>query len=334
MKLQTLKAFLSEYRYKILQNIKIFTQPTLVQLFPSRWYSDRAPDFLIVGLQKCGSTWLTILLDNHPEITCIPTLYRPGKTKRVSEGHFFDALGTIDKDREFFRIRLTQGHRGFFSDLYRLVDSVNRQELIEKLVKRYNAYLLRQKRPGSRLVGDKTPEYVFHLDLIEDLYPKIKKICILRNHCDRIVSFHYLQIRKKRWKHNVIEDWEVESYCDRIEREYKALLAHKGSIQFVTYENISHNPLPPLAAILTYLEVSKDDYLLRNIIERASFSRFSGGRARGAPDIRSHFRKGVVGDGQKEMTEAQRKYVYRRLEGLTCDLMEKYSLGLSHYLSI
>ena len=331
----TVKTLLFEYKDEILHKIRVFIQPTLVRLFPSRWYSDRAPDFLIVGLQKCGSTWLAILLDSHPEITCIPTILRPGTTKGTKEGHFFDALGKIDKDRNLFQTRIIQGHKGFFSDLWQLVDKVDREELIRKLVKRYNAFLLRQKKPSSRLVGDKTPEYIFYLDLIENLYPQTKIICILRNHCDRIVSFHYQQIGKKRWKHKVIKDWEVEAYCDRIEREYKTLLAFKGSIQFIIYENLLINPLPPLIAILNYLEVSTDENLLRNIIEQSRFESLSEDPSKGGSNLRrsTMFRKGVIGEGRKEMTEAQRKYVYRRLERLTSELMEKYSLDLNLYLS-
>ena len=36
---------------------------------------DKDPDFFIVGLQKCGTYWLTALLNAHPEITCLPAMY-------------------------------------------------------------------------------------------------------------------------------------------------------------------------------------------------------------------------------------------------------------------
>ena len=125
----------------------------------------------------------------------------------------------------------------------------------------------------------------------------------------------------------------MEKYCDRIEREYRVLLAHKRSLYVETYENFSENLVSPLKAILNYLEVCLDESLIRDIIDKAHFSRLSGGRARGESDIASHFRKGVVGDGLKEMTKNQRKYVYDRLEGLTRQLMDKYSIDLSLYLT-
>lgn len=332
MNITALKTFLGKNRDKILHNIKILVQPSIVRLFPSRWYSEKEPDFLILGLQKSGSTWLALLLNNHPEITCIPIFIQPKGKLAVSEGHFFDALGEIDNNPDFFRIRITQGHKGFFNDMYNMIDKLDRQEYINILVKRYNALLQRKKNSRSRLVGDKTPEYIFYLDTIDGVFPQIKKICILRNHYDRIVSFHYHQIRKKRWEHKTIEDWEVESYCDRIEREYSALLEYDGSIYVETYENFSKNPVSPLKDILKYLEVSSNERIIKDIIDQAHFSRLSDGRTRGESDIESHFRKGVVGDGLKEMTKNQRKYVYNSLEGMTHELMKKYSLDLSHYL--
>ena len=292
----------------------------------------------IIGLFKLGSffsrkrSFWPIQGNNHPEIACIPIFLQPQGKLAVSEGHFFDALGEIDKNPDFFRTRITQGHKGFFNDLYHLIDKVDRQEYFNILMKRYNALLQNHKKTNSRLVGDKTPEYVFYLDTIENVFPQIKKICILRNHCDRIVSFHYHQIRKKRWKHKGIEDWEVEKYCDRIEREYKALFSHNGSIYVETYESFSTNPNPPLKSILKYLEVSRDESLIRDIIDHANFSRLSGGRTRGKSDTESHFRKGIVGDSLKEMSKNQRKYVSGRLEGLTHRLMDKYSIDLSFYL--
>ena len=49
-------------------------RPMLVRLRPRYWYSEIPPDFLIVGLQKCGTYWLTALLDSHPEISSLPPL--------------------------------------------------------------------------------------------------------------------------------------------------------------------------------------------------------------------------------------------------------------------
>jgi hypothetical protein len=296
-----------------------------VQLFPDAYYSERPPDFLIVGLQKSGTYWLTNLLNSHPEITCFPL--RPGE--EVSEVHFFDGFCAIDKDPVMFQ-KIFFMHKGFFSDLVPLAKKLDRQELLNKFQHRYNAYVQRQKRPNSRIVGEKTPEYIFHLELIDQLYPGIKKLCILRDHCDRIVSFHYHQKRKGRWNHAFIEDWEVEAYCNRIKQEYQALLAYRGSIQLLTYEQLSTNPESVLKTVLTYLGVSAKKDLISEMVERARFERLTG-RVQGNSDPTSHFRKGIVGEGKRELTPAQRRLVHQKLDSLTRQVIKKYSIDLNGY---
>ena len=292
-------------------------------------HSDVPPDFLIVGLQKSGTYWLTNLLDNHPGITCFPT--QPSGAKRIHEGHFFDTLGLIDEDSTRFRKIFSRKHEGRFRDLLRLVDELERHELLQRFRGRYNSFVQQQKRLNTRLVGEKTPEYVFYLELIEKLYPGMKKLCILRNHSDRITSFHHQQRRKGRWKHESVEDWEVGSYCERIQREYRALLAHAGSIRLLSYEQLMTEPEVTLTAILTYLGIAESPVLITEMIEKARFERLAG-RARGNADPSSHFRKGLVGEGREVLTRAQQEVVHQQLDELACQLMERHSLNLSSYL--
>lgn len=76
----------------------------------------REPDFLVVGLQKCGTFWVTALLDAHPEISCIPSFF--GGRDGVKEVHLFDTLASIDEDGgERFRRVFGHKHEGFFADL-------------------------------------------------------------------------------------------------------------------------------------------------------------------------------------------------------------------------
>lgn len=292
-------------------------------------HSDVPPDFLIVGLQKSGTYWLTNLLDSHPDITCFPT--QPSGATRIHEGHFFDTLGFMDEDFRRFRKIFSRKHEGMFRDLVPLVGKLERHELFGRFRGRYNSFVQQQKRSNTRLVGEKTPEYVFYLELIEQLYPGMKKLCIVRNHSDRIISFHHQQRRKGRWKHESVEDWEVRSYCERIQREYRALLAHAGSIRLLSYEQLTAEPEVALTAMLTYLGVEESPELLAEMIERGRFERLAG-RARGHSDTSSHFRKGVVGEGKEVLTPDQREEVHRQLDDLTRRMMERFSLDLSSYL--
>ncbi len=304
-------------------------RPTVVLLSPNSWFSEIPPDFLIMGLGKSGTSALSAILDNHPEITSLPARHGPGEA--VNEGHFFNKLAEMHEKRQDFEYFFNNRHAGFFRDLVPLVDKLDRQDLLNRFRRRYNAYLQRHKHHDSRLVGDKTPEYVFHLDLIEQLYPGVKKICVLRNHLDRIVSFHHMQIRKRRWHHNSIEDWEVESYCERIRKEYNALLSYTGTIRFLTFEQLTTSPEMVLTPILEYLEVSIEQTLIDKMIEAGRFERLAG-RPRGVEDNNSHYRKGIAGEGRKELTLNQQKLVHQQTDSLACELMKKYNLSLSNYL--
>ena len=303
--------------------------PIARKMNPGRWHSDVPPDFLVVGLQKCATSWVVHLLDAHPEISCLVV---PSDANPVKEGHFFDGLGSLDIDRRFFDIRMLKAHDGFFRDIGEKADDLPREELIRRLKGRYNAFLQNHKAPGTTLVGDKTTEYVFHLGLIESLYPGIRKICILRRPADRIVSFHHHQVRKGRLAPVAVGDAEVEAYLDRVEREYRAMLEFEGSLRLLTFESLKADNSAGLAGMLDYLGLAHDETALGGMVERASFSRLTG-RMSGQADPKSHFRKGVVGDGQRELTPDQLETVRSRLADLTERLAAKYGLDLSDHLA-
>ncbi len=51
----------------------------------------RLPDFLIIGAQKCGTTWLAAMLRQHPDV------YMPDQ-----EIHFFDKAGNYEKGMDWY----------------------------------------------------------------------------------------------------------------------------------------------------------------------------------------------------------------------------------------
>lgn len=230
----------------------------------------RGPDFLIVGLQKSGSQWVTAILDAHPEINCFPSL--AGQKSGVGQGHFFDILASVDEDGGArLRSSFSKKHFGYFADLAPLAGKISRDELHRRFRERYDMWCDLQRT--KRLIGEKTVEYVFCLDLIERLYPGIKKLCILRDPRDRIVSYHFHQLRKKQKPKGPITDEFVERYIERVRREYECLLSHSGSLYCFTYESLGANPIETTAGILGYLSVASSGPLIADILAAASFTR-------------------------------------------------------------
>lgn len=306
--------------------------------------SIQGPDFLIVGLNKSGSYWLAAMLDVHPEINCFPTL--PGGKSGVGEPHFFDVLGSIDEDGGTKFIKsFTETRNGYFSDLVPYFNEVSREELIKMFRDRYSQWcdLFRKKR----LVGEKTQEYIFYLDLIDFCYPEIKKICIIRDIKDRLVSFHFNEIRKGRKEYSEeISDDFVAMFIQRAFKEYEILSSYSGNIYCYTYESLKIRSKEVLTGILNYLDVEVSDKILEKMIEAGSFERLSAldqlsekeairkgdikstefSRKPGEELWNSQYRKGIVGDWKNHLTKKQANRVDLILQQLRDAVFKKYNI--------
>ena len=292
---------------------------------------DKDPDFFIVGLQKCGTYWLTALLNAHPEITCLPAMY--GGQTGVEEGRIFDMLASIDNDGgQAFKNSFLNHHNGYYADLVPLLGEISKEELFDKFKERYRSKL--NKHRNKKLVGDKTTEYIFHLDMIDSFYPQAKKICIIRDPKDRIVSFYFHQVRKGRINEGKIYDGFIKEYCsDRIIKEYESMLSYNNPIHCLTYENLSKNTQDEVTRLLRYLEASTDGNIIECMIKEASIDNLRGkdmlckeskGKKEGDEVTGSHYRKGIVGDWQNHLSNDQQLLIDDLLGELHQKIIDKY----------
>ena len=136
------------------------------------------PTFLVIGAQKCGTTWIARMLSQHPEV-CVPS-------KRT---YFF--LNTIYKELHFF-------------------DNPQRYEHGLEWYKNWFKI-----GPSTRAAGEFTPNYLWtnesnHLGttgekpwnipaLVHKHYPDLKLIVSLREPVERAISAYYHHIRKGRF---------------------------------------------------------------------------------------------------------------------------------------
>lgn len=293
----------------------------------------RDPDFFVIGLQKCGSYWATALLNSHPEINCFPSL--PQHQSGVGEGFVFYLLKTIDEDGgKTFERSMPKKHKGFFSDLVSNYKNIPRQKLYDLFKVRYNKWCNKQRT--KKMVGEKTVEYVFALDVINYCYPNIKKICILRDVKDRIVSFHFHQLRKGQKSEDKISNNFILDYCRRVKKEYKCLLKYSNGVFCFTYEDMSVNPKNTVNSMIKYLGASCDDNIVNQMIVRGSFKNLTSknkkqndvSRKRGQELKSSHFRKGVVGDWKNHISYEQVKIINAKIGHLQKEINKKYKLEM------
>ena len=290
------------------------------------------PDFLIVGMQKAGTYWLTALLDSHPQIRCFPS--RPAGGDGSGEAHLFDIMARLDGDPESFRRSMGKKLGGYFADLVEgspPEDESERAELRAKLAARFARYCDEQRRlHGKPFVGEKTAETVHHVDLVEDLFPGIKKVCILRDPRDRVVSFHYHEARKGRRADGPIGQEDVDAYVERVRADYEGLLEMVPPYLVVTYEELSRSSVPTLVRLLRFLDAYASEDHARAMLTRASFESLAD-RDRGVEDTGSHYRKGVVGDFGAKLDPQSARRMVEALEPLTARIEERFGLDLSSY---
>lgn len=302
------------------------------------------PDFLVVGMNKSGSYWLAAMLDAHPEINCFPTL--PGGKSGVGEPHFFDVLGSIDEDGGVKFVKsFTETRDGYFADLVPYLEKVSKKELYNIFRDRYSQWCDTFRK--KRLVGEKTQEYIFYLDLIDYCYPVIKKICIIRDIKDRLVSFHFNEIRKGRKEYSEeISDDFVDLFIQRALKEYNILFSYGGNMYCYTYESLKVNPKEVLAGVLNYLGAEVSDEILEKMINAGSFEKLSAldelygkgtssiddpesaglGRKPGEELWNSQYRKGIVGDWKNHLTKQQARRVDLTLQSIKDAIFGKYNL--------
>jgi len=298
------------------------------------------PNFLIVGMERSGTHWVSAILNNHPDIASFPTLpfsTEPGKNK-IGEVHFFNTLASLDGAGADTLARAFSNfsHRvsGVFADVAALRGKVPDKDLRMLLVRRYGEYCVAQGG-GKRLVGEATPAYIFFLDLIDSLYPNIKKICIIRDPKDMIVSWHFNLIRKNRKKENepLTQDYALDYLEKRIAKEYKALLDYDGFIHCLTYEGLHKDSDTIVRGLVDYLGVAHSPHLIASMIENATFEKqtekedASTARRAGEENIKSGLRKGVVGDWKNHISEALAVKIDNAVRGLREEIRGKYKVA-------
>jgi Sulfotransferase domain len=160
-----------------------------------------APDFVIIGAQRCGTTSLYNNLKKHLYI--VPALKK--------EVHFFDI--NFNKGADWYRAH-------FPSYIYKYTKRIGGQNFI---------------------TGEASPYYIFHPHApkrVAELLPQIKLIALLRNPVDRAYSHYHHEVRigyetlsfeeaiareKERLLAEATKMQEDEDYCSFNHRHYSYL---------------------------------------------------------------------------------------------------------------
>jgi hypothetical protein len=285
---------------------------------------EMGPDLLIVGGQRCATTWLANVLRQHRNVWIPP----------IKELHYFDQQRK-DADGKAFRRRYL-GHLK-----KRLKHNARRvlrfrspcwwdfRYFLQRRSDQWYCSLFRGAKKRGLLAGEATPAYALEG---EDVYrtlldwnPNLRVIFIMREPVSRLWSGVNNWSRKMRGNEASIEELiqraeqpkvrERSEYWKTIERLEKVF--PKQQIFYGFYDDLSDSPVEFVASVLRFLDV--DDSVARRIVEEES----AEGQRHGRPvpeefrsRIEPYFRDGVSG-------------LCARFGGAPCRWHEKYQDRLS-----
>ncbi len=153
------------------------------------------PDFFIVGAPRCGTTFLTSILNRHPAVFMCP----------IKEPHFFAFPDiTIEDFRPALRKRIER------FDLNHYLRQNEKRPVHRHYITSRNDYLqLFARAKPEQLCGEASPSYLWAegaAGRIRTENPEAKIIILLRNPVDRAISQYATERRMGMTSRSLVED--------------------------------------------------------------------------------------------------------------------------------
>ena len=225
------------------------------------------PDFLAIGPQRTGTTWLFKNLQSHPQIFIPPE----------KELYFFNSLLEVNRTKLFSSDRLEWYSSKFAINIRVFLEKIARDV---KTFKKLNISDLNYKEFCSfSLTGEMTASYAAMEEcLINEiiiLNPDIKIILLIRNPIDRAWSHarkkfsknakcSFSEINFKDFVNFYMNDYQVRCgmYSENIMKWSKYVRPENIFIDF--FDDIGKNPKYLLTKIFSFLNVSYSEKILND----------------------------------------------------------------------
>jgi len=254
--------------------------------------------FFICGMPKSGTTWMQLLLDAHPEVSC------------SGEGHFLDRLAPALREAlERHAKLLDRQYTSAFQELSEF-PKLDEEHVLYLVGTAVALFLLVQRgRKAARVIGEKTPDNVAHLSTLDLLFPNAKFILVVRDGRDCAVSGWFDNLRvggdgvlKAFGSIDVYAREIAGVWADTVEKSREFATRHPNRARLVRYEDLVADTAAVLADLCRLLTVDARDSVVARCRDAAAFVKLSGGRSPGEENRNTFFRKGVPGDWRNHLS--------------------------------
>ncbi len=238
------------------------------------------PDFLCIGAQKAGTTWLDRNLRCHPDLW-LPPLKELHYFDFMSRPHIFDIFSARPRLRRWTRNRIKVAIRSSLAN-WRIAPWY----LHFFLAYHTDSWYCDLFQPsGDRLSGEVTPNYA-RLDdsVVAQVYalaPNARIIYLLRDPVQRLWSQVCMRFKRDRRKIENASVQEKLAYCQmknpQANSAYAANLTRwqkwYGSEQIFIgfYEDLCHDPAGLLAEVYRFLGVTvRPEYFPETVVDQVN----------------------------------------------------------------
>jgi hypothetical protein len=273
----------------------------------------------IGGAAKSGTTWVERILNAHPEVLL------------TGENHLFSW-----PPEHTLRAIFSHNRHPYF---YSLMPNPRADHLYAGIFRwGFACILLSQYKAvsGVSVIGDKSPTYSQHVAEILSLFPNARYLHCVRNPLDVAVSriFHEANllndspelsaiprghrshvvslVRRKITKGEMFREpallrWALDEWINANVMVGRLRSSHSDRILTVRYEVLTSNNTSQIERILRFVGVRADMPHVRKCKLASDFAMLSGGRSPGEENVRSFYRKGIIGDYATYLSASQIK---------------------------
>jgi hypothetical protein len=247
-----------------------------------------APPAFVVGMHRSGTTWAYDLLTAHPKVAGIfeSGFFSAdlGVAPLFHRTHWYGDEATLEADRRLFGLS------------FRLNQLLSREEALEDVRALASAWLGRALGPSHRFLVEKTPQHLYTMHLIDELFPGAAFVHLIRDGRDVAVS---LEAAGRSWARGRVREANRRTAAHRwaaaIARARHLATEHGLRYTEVRYEDLRARVPGTLESLFEFCRIPAEPGDIEQAWDAAALERRRSGesdpfRRRGTSEWRQRFR--------------------------------------------